>query len=184
MELLENYNEAIKQIYDHVGFTQDWVIFPIDDCTNKFWSINDAKNKVRYADGIDQFKYDGVYYEDEIYKQRFYSKWVYEGDNFTMIFCDPNVDGMRWFRIFDNSKRTEWSEIEDSKNIEIKSKNTEIKSDDKGVIIFNSATPFDSDFVSKEHPRGAFSVTSSDDGVVTFNYIPLENEPPFKILNP
>lgn len=104
MSLIENYNKALQDIYDHVGFTEDWVICPLDDQTDKFWSVDE--HEVRYADSIEELESgDGNSYSDEIYKQRFYSKWVYEGEKYTMIFCDPHVDGMKWFRIFDNTKK-------------------------------------------------------------------------------
>jgi hypothetical protein len=61
---------------------------------------------VRYAKSIEEYKSEsGDYYQDDIYTQRFYDKWVYEGEDFTMIFCNPGVDGMKWFRLFDNNKR-------------------------------------------------------------------------------
>lgn len=104
MELISNYKNAKQAIYDHVGFTEDWVVYPIDDCTEYFWNFDDEN--VYYADSKDDFEIeDGNNYVDEIYKQRFYTKWVYVGEQFTMIFCDPQVDGMKWFRIFDNAKR-------------------------------------------------------------------------------
>ena len=31
-----------------------------------------------------------------------FTKWVYEGKDFTMIFCNPHVDGMIWFSTDDN----------------------------------------------------------------------------------
>jgi hypothetical protein len=88
-----------------VGIEEDWVIYSIDDKTKMYWILN--KNFVDYAETKEQLKdKEGLnYYSDEIYTQRFYEKWVYEGKELTMIFCDPHVDGMKWFRIFDNNKR-------------------------------------------------------------------------------
>ena len=103
MKLIEDYNEALQKIYDHVGFVEDWVIYPIDDRTDSYWSVN--KTSVKFADSLEQYNSNGDYYSDEIYTQRFYDKWVYEGEDITMIFCNPGVDGMKWFRIFDNTKR-------------------------------------------------------------------------------
>lgn len=103
MELLKQYDDALNAIYQHVGFEEDWVIYPIDDQTDKYWSENG--DTVKFAKSIEQFNSDGDYYSDQIYKQRFYSKWVYEGEKFTMVFCDPMTDGMKWFRIFDNNKK-------------------------------------------------------------------------------
>lgn len=102
MDLIKNYNEALQALYDHVGFEEDWVVCPIDDCTDKFWQL--LGQSVKFADSMEQFNSDGDFYRDDIYTQRFYSKHVYEGEKYTMIFCDPHVDGMKWFRVFDNEK--------------------------------------------------------------------------------
>lgn len=104
MELVENYNKALKELYEHVGFKEDWVVCPIDDCTDKYWNV--VGDTVKYANSEDEFVNEaGEYFEDELYKQRFYSKWIYEGEKLTMIFCNPHVDGVRWFRIFDNDNK-------------------------------------------------------------------------------
>lgn len=103
MSIMNDYNEAVQKLYNHVGFVEDWVICPIDDCTDKYWMVDE--NTVKFADSVEQFNSDGDYYEDEIYTQRFYKKWVYEGKELTMVFCDPHTDGMKWFRVFDNSKK-------------------------------------------------------------------------------
>ena len=103
MSIMNDYNEAVQKLYNHVGFVEDWVICPIDDCTDKYWRVDE--NTVKFADSVEQFNSDGDYYEDEIYTQKFYKKWVYEGKELTMVFCDPHTDGMKWFRVFDNSKK-------------------------------------------------------------------------------
>lgn len=104
MELMENYNKAKQELYDHVGFKEDWVVCPIDDCTDKYWDVQGLT--VKYADSREEFESEsGNYYEDELYTQRFYKKWVYEGKDLTMVFCNPGVDGVQWFRVFDNTKR-------------------------------------------------------------------------------
>lgn len=103
MTLIENYNKALQELYNHVGFIPDWVICPIDDCTQMYWST-DGKT-VKFAETIEN--YNDFYekgYQDDIYTQRFYRKHIYRGQDFTMIFCDPHVDGMKYFRIFDNKK--------------------------------------------------------------------------------
>lgn len=103
-QLIENYQNSLQAIYDHVGFEEDWVVCPLDDQTEMFWNVED--DVVKYADSKEEFESeDGNYYEDDLYTQRFYSKHVYEGELFTMVFCDPHTDGMKWFRLFDNTKR-------------------------------------------------------------------------------
>ena len=104
MGLIENYEKAKQAIYDHVGFEEDWVVCPIDDCTDKYWFIDAENEEVHYADTKDELFEEDNHYVDEIYKQRFYDKWVYVGKDFTMVFCNPGVDGMKWFRIFANDK--------------------------------------------------------------------------------
>jgi len=104
MSIIENYKKSLQEIYDHVGFTEDWVIYPIDDRIEMFWEIIN-NNSVRFAETMEKFNSEENYYEDEIYTQRFYKKWVYEGEKYTMIFCDPMVDGMKWFGLFDNEKK-------------------------------------------------------------------------------
>ena len=120
MILIENYKKSLDAIYDHVGFKEDWVVCPIDDSTEYYWYLDPNIKFVRFAETIkkliskeiDEFtdindidEDSGAYYQDSIYTQRFYNKWVYNGSDFTMIFCDPHSDGMTWFRLFDNSKR-------------------------------------------------------------------------------
>ena len=104
MDLIKNYESALQAIYDHVGFKEDWVVAPIDNCTDKFWDTDGES--VTYADSQQEFETEeGNCYCDDVYKQRFYDKWIYHGTDLTMIFCDSHVDGMKWFRLFDNAKR-------------------------------------------------------------------------------
>ena len=103
LKLIEEYQKALNAIYEHVGFVEDWVVCPLDEQIESYWYVGNCI--VRFSDTIEQFFSDGDYYEDDIYTQRFYSKWIYEGADFTMVFCDPNVDGMKWFRLFDNKNR-------------------------------------------------------------------------------
>jgi hypothetical protein len=101
---MDQYNKAQKALFDHVGFVPDWVECAIDDCTDEYWQIDGDSvhhSPVRDQVGDD----DGMQsYSDVIYTQRFYEKHVYRGDELTMIFCDPQVDSCKWFRVFDNSK--------------------------------------------------------------------------------
>lgn len=99
IELIENYNNSLKAIYEHVGFVKDWVVCPIDDLTDKYWEVNEVAMEVRFGDTADNLEYC-----DEIYTQRFYKKYVYRGKEITMIFTNPQVDGIRYFSIFDNKK--------------------------------------------------------------------------------
>lgn len=103
-ELLKNYKEAEDALYGHVGFTPDWVLCPIDICDDVVWDI--IEDGVKYAETEEEFfSTNGDYYLDDIYKQRFYEKHVFEGEELTMVMCDPHIDGVKWFRFFRNDKR-------------------------------------------------------------------------------
>jgi hypothetical protein len=103
VKIMQDFNAALKALYDHVGFTEYGVVCPIDDQTDKVWRVDGLT--VRYADSKKEFdSRTGNYYEDDVYTQRFYKQWIYRGPELTMIFCDPHVDGVQWFRIFDNQK--------------------------------------------------------------------------------
>ena len=104
-KLIKDYEASLQAIYDHVGFKEDWVIAPLDDCTEYYWDVRGED--VIYSKSVEGFHDENGndHYHDELYTQRFYDKWVYEGEELTMVFCDPHVDGMKWFRLFDNTKR-------------------------------------------------------------------------------
>jgi hypothetical protein len=101
--IAEKFFDAKKALFDHVGFIPDWVEYAIDDMTNMYWSVEGMS--VKYAETLEKYNdKGGNYYLDDIYTQRFYKQWVYRGKDVTMIFCNPGVDGIQWFRVFDNTK--------------------------------------------------------------------------------
>ena len=104
MSLMEDLIKAKQALWDHVGFEEDYVVYAIEDRTNYFWSVDEAAKTNKFAESIDQYNSDGDYYEDEIYTQRFYSKHVYRGADFTMVFVDTHTDGNKFFAIYDNTK--------------------------------------------------------------------------------
>lgn len=101
-KILEEYNETKKQIYNYFGYVEDWVVIPIEDRTNYLWDF--GEDDVVFAKNKNDFE-TGNYYQDEIYKQRFLNKWVYEKDGYTMICVDTHTDGNKFLAIYDNSKR-------------------------------------------------------------------------------
>ena len=111
MNVVDNYTQAKKALLDHVGLIPDWVECPIEDHREHFWFvINEegpyGKAKVIYGEKsillrvLNGEEPEEDYYKDDIYTQCFYSKHVYRGKEFTLIFCDPHVDGVQWWRIF------------------------------------------------------------------------------------
>ena len=108
MELLDKYFEIQKQIYNHFGYVEDWVVIPLEDCRKYYWHLTGegcgdevlyAKEKENVFEGTTD---DG--YAVDIYTQRFLPKWVYRADDYTMICIDTHTDGNKFLSIFDNSK--------------------------------------------------------------------------------
>lgn len=104
MKALDKYNEALNEVYNYFGFTPDWVVYPIDDRREYLWQIIDNE-VVKFGESLEVMNSDGNYYEQDIYRQRFYKKHIYEGPEYTMIFVDTRTDGMKYFAIYDNKKR-------------------------------------------------------------------------------
>lgn len=107
MNIIEKYEKALQDIYHHVGFQEDWVVYPIADMTGSFWAHD---NRSIYYSKDETFEDESILYGGEIYKQRFYKKHIYEGAQYTMVFYDSQTDGMKYFAIFENDKYREMPE--------------------------------------------------------------------------
>lgn len=108
MQLLKNYFDLQKQLYEYFGYEENWRVFPIDDATAYYWRLEgEGPGTVYFADTVEDLedKDDrGNYYSSEIYTQRHLEKWVYRGKDYTMIVVDTQTDGNKFLSIFDNSK--------------------------------------------------------------------------------
>lgn len=104
-ELINNFNTLRQALYDHVGFVDDWVVYPIQDNTSLPWCIV-AGESVKYADDMDGFMTEGKYYEDDVCK-RYYPKAIYEGKDLTMVIINTHTDGMKYFAFFANKNRVD-----------------------------------------------------------------------------
>jgi hypothetical protein len=103
MDIINDYFNQIQEVYKYFGFKEDWVVYPLEDYREHNWKIvND--DKVVFGEKNDVISETGNHYENEIYKQRFYKKWVYRGEKYTMIFVDTHTDGNKFFGVYDNSK--------------------------------------------------------------------------------
>lgn len=107
-KLLDEYLEAKQKLHDYFGYVSDWKEIPMDDARDYFWSLEQNDNgsgSVHYAETKEELmSQEGNCYFDTIYTQRFLPKFVYRAKDFTMISCNPHVDGNYFLRIFDNSK--------------------------------------------------------------------------------
>jgi len=106
--IINQYFAIQKQIYDHFGYIEDWVVIPLDDAREYFWyltgegsgdEVKFAKEEKNLTNGT---RNDG--YSNEIYTQRFLPKFVYRSDDFTMVCVDTHIDGNKFLQIFDNTK--------------------------------------------------------------------------------
>lgn len=107
VDLIQAFFKLRELLYDYFGFKEDWVIYAFEDYTDYYWQIigEEDDGEVHYAETIPDLldKEAGHYYCNDIYTQRFYPKWVYRGEEYTMIFCDTHVDGNKFFGIYKNS---------------------------------------------------------------------------------
>jgi hypothetical protein len=104
--MLAKFEEAKQAIFDHVGYKEDWVVFPVVIDTDYFWKIigTESDGSVRFAGTIENLTDDSQSYQYDIYTQRFLDKWVYRGEQYTAIIVATGVDGNKFFQVFDNAK--------------------------------------------------------------------------------
>lgn len=113
-DIIDTYFKLQQGIHDYFNYKEDWKVIPLEDTREYYWFVDEDSNIVRFADSVDLLLHsDGAYYEDEIYTQRFLTKFVYRADNFTMISVDTHTDGNKFLRIFDNNKEVEAIEEEE-----------------------------------------------------------------------
>ena len=104
MKLLDDYLSLQQQIYDYFGYKEDWCVFPIDDARKYYWRLSGrGPDEVQFAENPQEANGEKGY-SNEIYMQRFLSKWVYRGAEYTMILVDTHTDGNKFLQIFDNAK--------------------------------------------------------------------------------
>lgn len=110
MEQLDKFNTAKQELFDYFGYAEDWVTIPLDDRRDMYWQLNQRDTggggDLLYYDErlTNQIVEDGAHYSNTIYTQRFLSKWVYRGEDYTMICVDTHTDGNKYLAIFSNDK--------------------------------------------------------------------------------
>jgi len=120
MELLNQYFELQKKIFQYFEYNEDWKVIPLEDRTEFHWFLRqneEGAGRVYFAPkpiDLDVAEKGEELYSDIIYTQRFLPKWVYRGENFTMISVDTRVDGNKFLAVYDN-------------NLEMKNLSNEIK---------------------------------------------------------
>ena len=109
MKLLEDYKNIKDQIFEYFGYKENWACIPIEeDSLEYYWELDENSyggGEVRFSESKeDIINREGDYYSDIIYTQRHLSKWVYRGEDYTMICVDTQCDGNKFLRIFKNDK--------------------------------------------------------------------------------
>lgn len=109
MKQLDEFNKRRKEIFDYFGYAEDWVAIPIEDRREMYWNLKEKESGkghvVFYEEPLtNELIIDGAHYSNEIYTQRFLSKWVYRGEEYTMICVDTRTDGNKFLAIYDNNK--------------------------------------------------------------------------------
>ena len=104
MKLLNEYFKLQKEIHDYFGYVEDWVFIPLHDDTAYYWTL--TEDEVIFWESEEEFR-KGEFYSYEIYTQRFLPKWVYEGEDYTMIVSDTQMDNNKCLAVFDNKKKEE-----------------------------------------------------------------------------
>lgn len=108
MKLLSKFLKTQNKLFEYFGYKEDWRAIPVDSAVEYYWQIigSETNGSVKFGNSIEQLldEAKGDYYENEIYTQRFLPKWVYRGEDYTMIVVDTHCDGNKFLQIFDNSK--------------------------------------------------------------------------------
>ena len=106
MQLLDEYFSIEKKIHEYFGYEENWRVIPIDDSRKYYWHLEgEGPGTVHFADTEEELRTQtGEYYTNEIYTQRHLAKWVYRGQDYTMIAVDTQTDGNKFLSIFDNAK--------------------------------------------------------------------------------
>lgn len=102
MEKLDRYFSLQKEIYEYFGYVEDWVVFPIEDTRDHFWHVDEKIGRVRFWKNYEDLKSEN-YFENSIYTQRHLPRWVYRGEDYTMIVVDTRTDGNKFLQIFTNA---------------------------------------------------------------------------------
>ena len=109
MKLVDDFFDIRQKIFDYFGYQEDWVAIPIDDRRALYWQLNEepsGRGEVIYHETrlTNEMVVDGAHYSNSIYTQRFLPKWVYRGEDYTMICVDTYTDGNKFLAIYSNDK--------------------------------------------------------------------------------
>ena len=107
---LTQYFEAEKAVHAHIGYTEQWRVYPLEDSTGMYWHLHNGK--IYFAESIEALQYglteEGLFESpSEFDKADYYGEYIegtYKGDQYTGFTMDTHTDGNSFLSIFDNSK--------------------------------------------------------------------------------
>ena len=112
-DVVDSFFDAREAIFEHVGYVEDWRVLPIDDSRDQFWAVDEHEHEwvkfspsrealVYWLKNDDYGPHGDKLYENAIYTQRHLSKWVYRGEELTLVVADTNTDGNKYLQLFRN----------------------------------------------------------------------------------
>jgi hypothetical protein len=107
--LIDNFFEMQDEVFKYFGYKPDWKVIPLDPQLERHWMICGPEDKsstsVVYSDKPftqTSVSEGSTIYSGTIYTQRFLPKWVYRGEDYTMVAVDTHTDGNQMLMIFEN----------------------------------------------------------------------------------
>lgn len=111
--IVDSFYDAREAIFEHVGYKEDWRVLPIVDNRDDFWAVDEHEHEwVKFSDSREALVYwlehddhgphGDKLYENEIYRQCHLPKWVYRGEELTLIVVDTHTDGNQYLQLFRN----------------------------------------------------------------------------------
>ena len=108
MGIFDDYEAAKEKVFEYFGYVEDWRVLPLDDARQHYWYLTDGESsgEVVFAESMESLEdiEAGDYYSNEIYTQRHLPKWVYRGEDYTMICVDTHTDGNQLLQVFSNDR--------------------------------------------------------------------------------
>lgn len=114
MDIIQEYFDLQVKVHEYFGYHEDWVVIPLVDHRDMYWILYEHINADGETYGADinyyekpiedGYEEDGEHYHATLYTQRFLSKWIYRGEDYTMICMDTRSDGNKYMGIFNNKK--------------------------------------------------------------------------------
>ena len=120
-DIVDSFFDARKAIFEHVGYVEDWCVLPIDDSRDQFWSVDaDERSWVKFSPSREALAYwlehddfgphGDKLYENVIYTQCHLPKWIYRGEELTIVVADTQTDGNKCLQLFRNSNEVRLGE--------------------------------------------------------------------------